>query len=90
MAGRPTRFFYVLSILVFLNKSPSVDSNIDDVIDTGEDEGDERTLGPAGYMKREYSAIKPFVGKQYNNPTTNSNIVLNVFKFNSDPCKPAS
>ena len=61
MAGL-SKSFYFLSVLLFFKNCLLVSSNIDEVIDT---EDDDRALGPSGYMKREYSAIKPFVGMKY-------------------------
>ena len=61
MAAQVTCSFYFFIFCGFLI-IPNVFSNTDEVI--GADD-DDRNLGPSGYMKREYSAIKPFVGEFY-------------------------
>ena len=60
-AGVTCSFSSAVFFLLLLNFILFVSTNVDDVIDDG-DEND-RALGPSGYMKREYSAIKPFVGE---------------------------
>jgi len=60
MAAQVTCSFYFFIFCGFLTIL-NVFSNTDEVI--GADSDDDRSLGPSGYMKREYSAIKPFVGE---------------------------